>query len=194
MATTNPGITSTKKKQSRLLGFLIGFGVFLIVIAIMAVIKVTPYAVYKNQLAGIRIKYPAYWKLIDHPPGGAIVAFATPPQTSMDTFSENANISLQDLSLKPMNLSQFTQTAIRQMTGTFKQSIQVVDSSPDQLAGRPAYRFSYIMRDKTTPVKFLHVWVIVGTKAYTFTYVAAEKDFDVFLGEVDTMLKSLTVL
>jgi serine/threonine-protein kinase len=199
MAITSPGTISTKKKQSRLFGWLIGLGIFLIVIAIMASIKVTPYAQYKNNAAGIRMKYPSYWKLVDHPEG-AIVAFASPPQTAMDTYSENVNISMQDLSLKPMNLDQFTKTAISQMTGTFKDAVEVVDSGSDELGGYPAFRFVYLLKretpkgEKQDPLKFMNVWIVNGNKAYIFTYGAMEKDYDAFHEEVGTMLKSFTIL
>ena len=181
--------------QSRLFGVLIGVGVFLIVIAILAVIQVTPYETYKNKAARIQIKYPAYWKLVDHPDNapGAIAAFVSPPQTALDTYSENANISVQDLSAKPMNLSQFSQLAIRQMTGTFHDEIQVLESDTTQLAGRPAYRFVYLTKMPDSNLKFMNIWVIAGTRAYIFTYSAAEKDFDVFRSEVDTMLKSFKI-
>ena len=140
------------------------------------------------------MKYPASWKMIDNPAAGAIVAFSSPAQTALDTYSENVNISFQNLSSTSTNLSQFSQLAIRQLTGTFKQAVQVVESDPTQLAGRPAYRFSYLIVDPKSSLKFLHVWVLAGARAYIFTYSATEKDFDVFSKEVNTMLKSFTVL
>ena len=195
-----PGQTqgiSTKQKKSRLFGLLISLGVFLIVIAIMAVIQVTPYAVYQNQAAGIRLKYPAYWKMIDHPENRAIVGFVTPQQNAMDTFYENVNITVYEItavSKTSLSLAQFSQMVIRQLTGTFENEIEVVESDSARLAGRPAYRFSYIAKVPKSPLKIMHVWVIAGTKAYIFTYSAAQKDFDVFRGEVTAMLKSFTIL
>ena len=189
------GLTK-KQKQARLFGWLIFIGMFWIVIAILAVIPVTPYTTYKNQAAGIRLKYPAAWKMIEHPDNtpGAIVAFLAPQQTAMDTYAESVNISFQNLEANPMSLGQFTQLAIRQFTGTFIKDIEIVESDSTQLAGQPAYRFSYVAKIPDAPFKLMHVWVLDGTKAYIFTYGATEKDFDVFRGEVETMLKSFRIL
>ena len=185
---------SKKRKFSRLFGILIGLGIFLIVIAVMAVIRVTPYNVYKNEVAGIRMKYPAYWKIIDQVSApGLVVAIASPMQTALDTYAENVNVTFQDLD-KPITLPQFSQTAMRQLTGTFKEKVKVLESGPTRLAGRPAYRFSYLITATDPPRKFLHIWVIAGTRAYIFTYNGTEKDFDVFMGEVKAMIKSFTVL
>ena len=184
---------SRQKKQSRLFGFLIGLGIFLAVIAILAVIKVTPYGVYKG--GGISIKYPAAWKLVDHPDNapGAIVGFASPAQTAMDTFSENVNITFQDLA-KPMSLEQFSQLAMRQLTGTFKGEVRVLETESMELAGRPGFRFSYMSTMKEAPLQMTHVWTLVGNRAYIFTYSAMEDDYETFSGEVNFMLKSFRIL
>lgn len=184
---------SRRQKQSRLFGILIGVGVFLIVIAVMAVIPVTPLAVYQNPAAGIRLKYPAAWKLmekLDAP--GAIMAVVAPQQTAMDTYAENVNISFQNLP-EPMSLSQFNQLAIRQFTGTFKKDIKIVVAESDRLSGHPAYRFSYVM-DAEPDLRMMHIWTLVGTRAYIFTYVATDKDFDIFYPQVEAILKSFTIL
>ena len=182
------------KKQSRLFGFLIFAGVFLIIIALMAVIKVTPYTSYKDPAMGFSIKYPSYWKLIEHPDGAAVVAFATPQQTAMDTYADSVNITFQNLTPKTMSLSQFSQLAMNQLTGTFKGEVEVVESEPTSMAGRPAYRFIYVFTPKEAPLKFMHIFVVTNTRGYIFTYSSTQKDFDVFLGEVNAMVKSFAIL
>ena len=186
---------SQKQKQSRFFGFLIFLVVLLIIGVILEMIKVTPYAVYRNQAAGIRMKYPASWKRVrDLNAPGLIVAFASPLQTAFDTYAENVNITFQDLSAKPMTLAQLSQLTMRQLTGTFQNQVKVVESEPAELAGRPAYRFSYIIVAPDPPRKFMHIWTIAGSKAYIFTYNGTVKDFDVFQGEVNAMIKSFTIL
>ena len=186
---------SKKQKQSKLFGFLIGLGVFLIAIAIMSVIRVTPYSVYKDPATGVQVKYPSYWEMLNRPDGGAVVAFRSPPQTALDTYAENVNIVFQDLSAKPMALPQYSQLAIRQFTGTFKTGTEIVESAPTRLANRPAYRFTYIVDiPEASAIKLTHVWVVDGVRAYIFTYSATEADYDAYLGEVNTMLKSFTIL
>ena len=58
---------SKRQKQSKLFGWLIGIGVLLIVIAVLALIPVTPYKVYQDSSARIRLKYPAAWEKLDRP-------------------------------------------------------------------------------------------------------------------------------
>ena len=71
-----------RERQSLLFGFLIFAGVALIIIAVVAFMKVSlkDYAVYKDEAAGIQIKYPADWSLYDKPEGGSHRGLCCPPR------------------------------------------------------------------------------------------------------------------
>ncbi len=181
-----------REKQSRFFGCLIAIGIFLIIIGILSLIKVTEYAVYKDAGYGIQIKYPTYWALYDKPEGGAIVAFVVPKEPGMDVFVPNVNVTMNDLSGTFTTQDQFSKTIIRQVTKTFAPYIKVLESKRIKLAGRPGYRFVYAgqIEGNDNPMQYLHAWVVDGDRAYIITYAALKGDFKKHHGIVRAMMKS----
>ena len=196
------------KLQSWLLSLGIFIGVLLIVGAILSSIKITTYATYTDPKSGIRVKFPAYWKVIDRPEGGALVAFLTPKSNDMDVFIENVNISVKDMSGTPMTPMEFSRETIKQLTGTFAGFISVLESQPMTVAYRPGYKFVYIgdvskenletvkaeygisNLDNSNPLEYMYVWVLKDNRAYIMTYVAQKSEFDKYLKEVNVIIRS----
>ena len=194
------------KLQSWLFGFGISLGILLIIVAILASIKVTSYATYTDPKIGIRVKFPAYWRVVDRPEGGAIVAFLTPKSSALDTFIENVNITIKDISSTPMTPMEFSRETVKQLTGTFAGYISVLESQPISVAHRPGYRFLYMgdvaqqninaveaqygKVDVSNPLKYLHVWVLKDNRAYIITYVGLKSEFDKYLKEVNVLINS----
>lgn len=182
-----------KVKQSLLYNILIGVGLFIAIIAALANIKVTPYVIYKDATYHFHIKYPKNWKMIEKPEGGSIVAFVAPKDNSADYFAENFNIVVQDLSLHPMALNQFSNTAIKQLTGTLGNFVEVVESRPTRLSGREAYRFVYAgmrMEKVPKPIQYYHVWIVDGNTAYILTFAGLKDDFHLYKDKLNAMLGS----
>src|SRR4029079_996972 len=86
-----------RQQQIWMYGGFAFIGFFILLIGILASIQIILYSIYEDKASGIRIKYPSYWTMVDHPEGGAIVAFLSPRQNSLDLFSENVNITIQPL-------------------------------------------------------------------------------------------------
>lgn len=165
---------------------------FVVVGAIAAIMFITPFSTYTNFDYGIEIKFPDDWEMKERVEG-SVVVFGSPLETSMDTFQENVNVSIQDLSGMPMTLEQYTDAAIGQLKEVFH-NVTVVSSTPAKLAGRPAHQIVYVAADpKTANLKIMHVWFVEGDKAYTVTYTAMESKYDEYLGIANKMIRSFKV-
>lgn len=185
-----------RKRQNVLVGWLIGIGIFVLVLVVMSMIKVVKYEVYRDERLGVEMKYPASWQIVDKPEGGAIVAFVAPKRTAMDVFSANANLTFTNMIGRISMREQLNSTIIRQITGTMEASIKVLASENAQVAGRQGYKLMYVGQAEglDNPIKYLHYWVMVENKGvYIFTYAAREDDFDYFMDKVNTMVKSWVV-
>lgn len=192
MPLSNPTI-SQRKKLSWQFGCLTSVGLFLILLVVLNSIQVVQYELYKNPFHGFSVKYPANWELMETPQGGAVVAFLSPKENEMDAFRENVNISYQDLARSPMNLRQFSQMAMRQLTMTFGDAIEVVQDSGTTLAGRPAHRFSYAGTEPQGALQIMHVWVMDGDRAFILTYTARKEDFNKSLGGAKGIINSFQI-
>ncbi len=178
-----------------LFGCLISVGIFLIIIAILASIKVTVYLDYQNTAYGFKMKYPGHWTRIDKPEGGAVVAFVSPKESDLDTLLENLNISFHDLSVKPLTLEQFSQMATFQLTVTFGELVTVVTSESAPVSRYSGYKFVYdVGEEEGKKARFLHYWIVERNKAFIFTYFGKPDDFNKNKGILNKMLGSFELI
>jgi len=200
---------SKKQKKSALYGFLIFLGLFMILIAVMASIKVPVWLDYENPQYGIEMKYPGHWRKIDELPAGAIVAFALLPESPMDFYSPNLNVTFHDTRGQKMSPAQFNKEAIRQLVGLFGGYVKVLVSKPAKLAGIKGYRYEYVgdivgkklpgnmeipEEYRKNPAQYLHVWALTDKGAYIITYTALKNDFRKHLGLVNGMIRSFKLI
>lgn len=185
---------SQKRKKAWLWNSLIGVGSFILILIVLANIDATPYNTFESPEYQLRIKYPAYWSMTESPEGGAVVVFVAPQQHQMDFFQENINVSIQPLR-GSADLRRFTDMTVRQLTGTFKNYVEVVEGRDVRLAGRPAYRFAYeTVGADSQKMKYLHVWTLRGPYAYIITYAARAHNFNDYKTELKKVLRSFEFL
>jgi eukaryotic-like serine/threonine-protein kinase len=183
------------RKRSVFYGFLIFLGAFISLIAILAVIKVTHYATYKNTQHHFQMKYPTYWSIIPRPKEAGLVIFLAPKITAMDMFPPNVNVTKQPLSdSKLTNFDDFSKEAVRQVVGLFEGYIDVIESRQIVAAGRRAYRFIHSGKSEggKDPMCLMHVWFFVDNDAYIITYAASKSNFNRYLRTVNTMINSFS--
>ena len=148
---------------------------------------------YQNEAAGFSIRYPLRWSLQENQ-NGASVIFSSPVENKLDFFQENVNVVVADISQKPMSLVEYSQLAVNQMKVVFKENIEVIESGPTYLSGKPAHRFVYIGRGPEAELKFLMVWTIDEKVAYQVTYAALASTYDIYIKKIEKMIKSFEVL
>ena len=145
---------------------------------------------YEDSVYGIKIKYPKGWTIREQAKG-TVVAFVSPKDKEIDAFQENVNILVQDLKNQPNDLQQYSMTAVRQLTRTFK-NITVLDSKEVTWAGRPAYRFEYMVKAEFD-LRLLHLWTIENGKAYMLTYSADADHYKDYIKVVERMIRSFEI-
>lgn len=150
---------------------------------------------YKNKNEGLSLQYPADWSIKENPAAGVIVAFGSPKESSSDTFVDNVNVSISDLSSKPdTTLNEVAdlwqkQTEEDLSGGTFKLS----EIKPATLADQDAKRMVYTYSLKGQDIKGMVVITLKDKKAYIVTYTAERTSYDKFENAANTIVSSLQV-
>jgi hypothetical protein len=185
-----------RKKLSKLFGFLIFVGVFLIILGVLASIKIIPYNTYTHPGYALEVKYPAYWAYYNRQEKGAVVAFVAPQTDPADNFWENVVITCEDFGGKFTNPGQLNRMIVKQITGTFEGYIKVLGSGNVSLGKLPAYKLVYKgqVAGAGESIQYMHIWTLVGTKVYTVTYIARASTFNNYLKEVNGIIRSFKII
>ncbi len=149
---------------------------------------------YTHPSNDFSIRYPSDWSVEENKKGVATILLS-PLENDLDLFKENVNIVVQDLSIHPLNLEEYTKLAIKQMKIVFKKNMSILESKPVKLAGRPAHEFVYLgnMGDGRANIKIMHIWTLDGLTAYQVTYTALEDKYDKYLLKVKEMIRSFKI-
>lgn len=192
---TNLWKIERSRRLSIVFGFMIFVGLILVTLGIMATIKVTPYATYTNKKYGFVIKFPAHWKPILKPAGGAIVVFVSPKTNSTDLLQENLNVSIKDMP-QAMTIDYLSKMIVSQVTGTFGEQLDVLQSMPIALGGKPGYRLTFAGYDPkiTNPIQYVTVWTMVGNRVFILTFTGLKNDYPLFEKKVDKIFQSFKFL
>jgi len=181
------------QRLSRFWGRLVLLGIVFLIVVILSLIKVTPFAVYQNPKFGIQIKYPDYWRILEYPEGVEAIVFISPPEDEDDQFFENVNITKKPVPPNKRRMEYFTEDAIRQLRGVFDENIEILQSRSMSIAERPGHILIF-KGTSPEPVKYMHAWFISGDTAYIITYTAMERDFDHYFRDALDMVKSVRLL
>ncbi len=146
---------------------------------------------FRHPTDGFSIKYPAKWiKVVNK--DGASVIFLSPKESDLDVFQENVNVVVQNQTGAPMSLQKYTDRAIFQLKVVFKEGIKVVDSEGAYLDGKPAYKIIYETAGDPS-FKIMHVWTVVGSRAYQVTFTAYTSRFEDFKDVAEKMIQSFRI-
>lgn len=147
---------------------------------------------YENKAYGIKINYPSDWAR-NEGSMGTVAMFLSPLESSSDTFRENVNIIVQDLSAQPMTLKEYTDLSLAQI-GEFVTDSNVISSTATVIDGNPANSIIYTGRQGQYIFKWMQAWAIKDNKAYVLTYTANEDTYNAFLSMVQEMLGSFEII
>ena len=135
------------QRLSRLYGFLIGIGLFIILIGVLDSIKITRYEMFTSRQGDFQIKYPSYWKVVHNPGlkgvGFAVVSFISPKQNELDQIRENVTIMRQFVPEELRSIEKFSEQQVYLTSAVFKQHIEILQSKPITISGLPGYRFTF---------------------------------------------------
>jgi len=147
---------------------------------------------YTDREAGFSIRFPKDWAYASHQ-NGALAIFYTPAESDYDQFTENVNVTIQDISRNPMAIRDYSATVVKQMESLFSQEINVVESTEMNVGGRPGHKFVFVGKGPS-PMKMMIVWGMKGEEVYQVTYTALEDTFNFYLEPVQQMINSFRIL
>lgn len=183
------------RRLSLIFGFMIFIGLLIVIGGLLTLIKITPYATYKNTNVGFSIKFPSYWKPILDPKNGAIVIFIAPKTDSLSLLQENFNVSIKEMP-QAMTADFLNKQILSQVTGTFGEQMEISQSFPITLGGRPGYRFTFFGSDSKIPhpTQYVIAWTMVGKKVYILTFTGLKEDYSINEKKVNTMIQSFKLI
>ncbi len=164
---------------------------------------VQQFLTYDNPTYGIRIKYPSDWTKSEQV-GGSVVVFLAPKENLSDVFQENVNVLVQDLSTRPMTLSEYTNLSIDQISQNIFDA-NIIDSSATTLDGNPAHKVVYTGTAVKVAIyvggiqgeyrlKWMQIWTIKDNKVYIISYAARVDKFSEFSDTTNQMISSFEVI
>jgi len=134
---------------------------------------------YKNEEFGFQISYPLEWEIAEDFMG-SVVMFLSPQETSEDTFRENLNIMVQDLTAQPMTLEQYTEISMgqfRQIVTDFKILSPLAQSS---LLNYPGHELHFTGKQGQHKLTWYSTWSLIDHNAYILTCTGEKKRFKRF--------------
>lgn len=155
------------------------------------------FLVYSNPNHGIRIDYPANWKLDEHPYTDKFIALLTSTlKNNSDVSPATFTVSVETLK-KNVSLDNYTNANLAKA----KQSLprfQVIDSNATILAGIPAHKivYTFVSPDPAIqiPFKSMNIWTIKQGKAYNISYTQARSQYNKYLEVIEHMINSFRII
>lgn len=158
----------------------------LLLLCLLACTPQTKWLTYTDAANKFTINYPDKWVKKNNV--NAIV-FLSPKESDKDLFQENANLMLQDLSQKPMNLQQYTELTKKQVTDNLGASA-IVSLKNATIAGQQGKEFVYNMNYQGRSLKLKQYWFIKGNIAYLFSYTAEPSEYGKYESTATEMIMS----
>ena len=147
------------------------------------------FLVYENRNHGIKINYPADWQKSENYPG-VVVIFMSEKESEEDILQDNLVITKQEFPPEQKEtLSNITKASIDYIK-TFMTDSNITESKELTLAGSPAHKVVYTMRQGIYPFKIMQIWTIKDNKIYVLTYNAEPDTYDTYLPTIQAMVDS----
>ena len=152
------------------------------------------FLVYANFSQGIKISYPATWRVQEKTdPAGFFVAFVSPAEDPADPFFENLGVVIVNLP-QQVTLDAYVEFSLAQLQ---QFPLQLLESTRSTLGDMPAQR---VLCAGPLPLpmgpfqgKYLGYWAVRGTKSVVATFTAQANKYEKFLPTIEQMVGSLEI-
>ncbi|HZI71484.1 MAG TPA: PsbP-related protein [Nitrososphaeraceae archaeon] len=151
---------------------------------------------YINHIYGIKIRYPADWRLGEHHYTNIFaVDFISTSKNNSDTAPATITLSVETLK-QNKTLNGFTignLAKARQLPG-----FQLIQSNATTLASTPAHKIIYFFSsaDPTIQLPFIsmNIWTIKQSKVYSISYTEAKPQYVKYLPITQKMIDSFELI
>ena len=156
---------------------------------------------YNNPTHKLKLQYPSDWTVSTNalPTYSGVTAFYSPLDNLQDILPAELSVSVTTY-LQPIPLEEYTRTTLAALE---QQGIQVIESNPFTLAGKPGHRIVFSppepregQETQDAPqvsISIMQTWTTIGNKVYLLSYSAEDSKFQKYLPTVEQMLKSLQI-
>jgi hypothetical protein len=184
-----------KKKVNWKKVFLISLGVLAGAVVLMfialGVFCHMKFVTYANDQDGVEMVYPRTWEVKERPMPDVLVAFLSPKDNALDTFTENVNISTYDMSKQPHSTDEYAKIMVDQLTMLFS-DVELVQKTPFPLAGQVGYRMVLNMTGDSPRTIVVYAFTIEKT-GYNILYIGTNERYAREWFLLDMMALSLKV-
>ena len=136
-----------------------------------------------------KISYSSDLKLDESGKNGMVFLLLTEKTNSEDNFAENINLMKQDLEKLNINLDKFVEITEKQITERGK----LIESKRLKKNGTEYQRLVYEALLNNFDLKFLQYDFVKNNKAYILTFSAKKEEFEKYLKDIETIMKSFTL-
>jgi hypothetical protein len=144
---------------------------------------------YENSSNHFKVRYPEGWKITEDLLSSG-VALLIPKQNTSDLTQDNVIIAVQKTSASTLyDLTQMTLTQCKQYITDFA----LIESSDTTLANNKAHRLVFSGKQGSNNFKFMAVYTISGTNAYTINYTAGSSTYLDNLATVQKIIGSFEI-
>lgn len=153
-------------------------------------LKLKATKVYRSPNLHFMIDYPASWRVKEE---DWMVAFGSPQESDMDDFIENVNVIIEDLSNNSMTLKEYNDLSLMNFP-KFLPNFELLQEGTAEIDGKGASFIIYSDRRDDVRAKFKAYTFICNNKAYVVTYAAKENEFNEYLPQAESMMKSIKII
>ena len=150
---------------------------------------------YENTEAGISIKYPSNWQMVEKPDEFALVSFDSPLDSPSDEFTENVRVSFEGI-FEPITLDELVDATIQGIVGEFTMmgiEVNILDSESITISGNKAKKTTYTLGSGDFILKQAMFITIKGSTVYSVVFTAEEKNFSDHIPTVQKMIDSISI-
>ncbi len=146
---------------------------------------------YKDDVC--KFEYPGAWRLVQEDSTGAHLFLFMPKTDEEDTFRENVNLIVQDLSQYSIGLKEFVSLSEYQVQNMIKES-EILRSKTYKKKGEQHHEIEYTGEQNGRLLKFLQYYWVIDNKAYVLTYTAEPDHYEDYMKHIDMIFSSFEIL
>jgi len=152
------------------------------------------FRIYRNPKYGVSLKYPSKWDKFENA-FGTLVTFRKAKGENAQDYLENVNLVVGQLPVgEKVSLDEYADMIAENLKKN-SPSIQIIDSKPATLSGKPAHEnlYQYKFKGNGPDLRRMQVYTLIANRVYVFSYTATPENFDASLPTVQAMLDSLQI-
>ena len=140
-----------------------------------------------------QISYPDLWEFDTSKMMGTTFFIFSPLENDSDTFRENVNFVIQDLSGQDINLETYKQISDAQFENLLKKE-DIIESTIIKSGQKEYFRASYLMTQGKFRLKITSICYLANKKAYLLTFTSELSKYDSYKETGEKILASFKLI